>query len=320
MAVENGVARFLGQVFPWDVQGEAEFAGQAFEQVPVVFRGGLVLRPRLDGAFAQRPVRVGHDELGVDFQFVADAGAGRAGAVRSVEREGARLDFAGAVRVAVGAGAVLGERLAAARIVGVEVDEVGDHPPARQAKSRLHRVRQTLSRLRFDDEPVDNHGDRVLVLLLEVDVARQTHGFAVDECASVAIGRQRGQQLLELAFLAVDDGRQHLEARALRVLQERVDHLLWRLAADRLAAHRAVGFADAGEQQAQVVVDLRDGANGRARVAVRRFLVDRHSRAEALDEVDVRIVHLAEELARIGAQRLHVAALAFGEQRVEGDR
>ena len=39
--------------------------------------------------------------------------------------------------------------------------------------------------------------------------------------------------------------------------------------------------------------------------------------AESLDEVDVGPIDLAEELAGVRAQRLDVAALALGEDRVE---
>jgi hypothetical protein len=39
---------------------------------------------------------------------------------------------------------------------------------------------------------------------------------------------------------------------------------------------------------------------------------------QALDEVDVRLVHLPEELPGVRRQRLDVAALALGEDRVEG--
>src|SRR3712207_9144319 len=49
-----------------------------------------------------------------------------------------------------------------------------------------------------------------------------------------------------------------------------------------------------------------------------RSLVDRDGRRQALDEVDVGLVHLAEELAGVGRQRLDVAPLALGEDRVEG--
>jgi hypothetical protein len=46
--------------------------------------------------------------------------------------------------------------------------------------------------------------------------------------------------------------------------------------------------------------------------------VDFYRRREALDEVDVGLVHLAEELAGVRRQRLHVPALALREDRVEG--
>ena len=50
----------------------------------------------------------------------------------------------------------------------------------------------------------------------------------------------------------------------------------------------------------------------------RGLLVDRDRRAEPLDEVDVGLVHLAQELAGVRRQRLDVAPLALGEDRVEG--
>ena len=78
--------------------------------------------------------------------------------------------------------------------------------------------------------------------------------------------------------------------------------------------------ADARVEQAEVVVDLGDRADGRARVARRRLLVDRDRRRQALDEVDVGLVHLAEELPRVRRQRLDVAALALGVDRVERER
>ncbi len=46
-----------------------------------------------DGAFVQRDVRVRDEQVGVDLQLAAQALAVRAGAVRGVEGEGARLDL-----------------------------------------------------------------------------------------------------------------------------------------------------------------------------------------------------------------------------------
>ena len=86
---------------------------------------------------------------------------------------------------------------------------------------------------------------------------------------------------------------------------------------DRAPADRAVRLAHARPQQAQVVVDLGHRPDRRARVARGRLLVDRDRRREPLDRVHVGLVHLAEELPRVGRQRLDVAALALGVDRVE---
>jgi hypothetical protein len=79
-----------------------------------------------------------------------------------------------------------------------------------------------------------------------------------------------------------------------------------------------VGLAGAAEQQAQVVLDLGDRAHGRAGVVAGRLLVDRDRRRQALDRIDIGLVDLAQELARVGREALDVAALPLGKDRVEG--
>src|SRR5439155_1182142 len=76
--------------------------------------------------------------------------------------------------------------------------------------------------------------------------------------------------------------------------------------------------ADARVEQTEIVVDLGDGADGRARVAGGRLLVDRDRRTEPVDVVDVGLLHHLQELARVGGERLHVASLPFRVDRVEG--
>ena len=144
--------------------------------------------------------------------------------------------------------------------------------------------------------------------------------LAVDAGAGEALALHLAEQLEVLALAAADDGAS---------TWNRVPSGSWRsrsticcgvcrpIGSPQLDAVRA---ARAGVQQAQVVVDLGDGADGRAGVAVRGLLVDGDRGRQALDEVDVRLVHLAEELPGVGAERLHVAALALGEDRVEGQR
>src|SRR5207245_7747331 len=88
----------------------------------------------------------------------------------------------------------------------------------------------------------------------------------------------------------------------------------------RAPTFRTVGLADPGVQDAEVVVDLSDGAHGRPRVLRGGLLVDRDGRRQPFDEVDVGLLHLTQELARVGGQRLHVAAMTLGVDGVEGQR
>ena len=189
-----------------------------------------------------------------------------------------------------------------------------------QRDRRLDRVRQALAHVVAHDEPVDHDRDVVLELLVEDDLLLQRPQLAVDLRPLEALGPQLLQRLAVLALAAAHDRREHHEALALRQLHHLVDDLLGRLPLHRLAADVAVRMADARPQQAQVVVDLGDRADRRPRVARGRLLVDRDRRRQALDRVDVGLVHLPQELARVGAQRLDVAALALGVDRVEGER
>ena len=203
---------------------------------------------------------------------------------------------------------------------GVEVDEVEDHQPAGELERGLDRVGEPALGGLLDREPVDDDLDRVLLLLVELGRLVERVGLAVDPGPGEALGLELPEQLDVLALAAADHRRQHLEAAALLEGEDPVDDLLRRLPLDRRAAGRAVRAAGAGVEQPEVVVDLGDGADRRARVLRGRLLVDRDRGREALDEVDVGLVHLAEELAGVRRQRLDVAALALGEDRVEGQR
>ena len=75
-----------------------------------------------------------------------------------------------------------------------------------------------------------------------------------------------------------------------------------------------------GIEQSQVVIDLSDRPNGRSGVARRGLLIDGDGRRQAFDEINIRLVHLSEELTGIGRKRLDIAALALGVDRVECQR
>ena len=221
--------------------------------------------------------------------------------------------------MAVGAREVLAERLP--RVVAGLVDEVHLDHAVREIARRLDGVGDAADHaLAARDQAVDDHRDVVLVALLELRGLGELDQVAVDDRPREALRAELGEQVDELALLLVHDGGHDLEARALGQLDELIGDLLHGLTLDDRVALGAVRDADARPQQPQVVVDLGDGAHGRARVAVRRLLIDRNGGAQALDRVDVGPVDLAEELARVRAERLDVAALPLGEDRVERER
>ena len=210
------------------------------------------------------------------------------------------------------------------RVILRQVDEVEDDDAARQAERGLDRVGEPPPRRVLDGEPVDDDLDVVLLVLLQrgkdgrvVRDLVQPDDRAVDAGPGVALGLQFLEQLGVLALAAADDRGEDLEPGALFELEDPVHDLLRGLPRDRAAADRAVRLADAGEQQPQVVVHLGDRADGGPRVAARGLLVDGDRRRQAVDEVHVRLVHLAEELPGVRRQGLDVPPLPLGEDRVE---
>jgi len=93
-----------------------------------------------------------------------------------------------------------------------------------------------------------------------------------------------------------------------------------RLGRDLLPVIRAVRHPDAGVEQPEVVVDLGDRPDRRAGISASRPLFDGDRGREPLDGIDVRFVHLAEELAGVRRKALDVATLALGVDRVKGER
>ena len=170
------------------------------------------------------------------------------------------------------------------------------------------------------NKAIDHDVDVVGELLVErLDVADFVEG-AVDLDPLVALLQQLGEFLAVLALAAAHQRRQHVDARAFRQFENTVDHLADGLAFNGQSGGRRIGDADARPQQAHVVVDLGDGADGRAGVLRGGLLLDGDGGRQAVDLVEVRLLHHLEELAGVSRERLHVAALALGIDGVEGER
>ena len=304
------------QPMPGNGGAEAGALGQRVDQPDEVV-GDVGRGPGRDRSLGQALLVVGHHQVGIDLHPGAQPVALRAGAPGPVEGELPRLQLVDRDVVVVGAGHLLGVVALPAAVLRVQVDEVDGHDALGQAQRGLHRVGQPLLDRRLDRQPVHDDVDVVLVLLVQDRRIGELDDLAIHPGPAEPAGGELAEDLGVLALPAADHRGQDLEPGALRQIHQPIDDLLRRLPADRLAADRAVRPAGAGVQQPQVVVDLGDGAHGRARVAAGRLLIDGDGRRQPLDEVDIRLVHLAQELARVRRERLDVAALALGEDRVE---
>ena len=275
--------------------------------------GGDAAIPGLQGALAERERRVGHDQLGIDHPLEAEPVTALAGAVRRVEGEDPRLQL-GDRGAAIEAGELLGEE----QRLGLAVDHLDFDQAGGKARGGLDRLGEAPAQVRLHHQAVDDHGDVVFEFLVEDDLLVEPAQLAVDFDPRVALEAELLEQLSVLAFAPPHHRRHHHEFGALLERHQPVDDLLLGLAGDLGPALGAVRDADPGPEQAQVVVDLGHRADGRARIARGRLLVDRDRRREPLDRVDVGLLHQAEELARVGGERLDVAALSLGVDRVEG--
>jgi len=316
-AVQDGVAHRLGQVLEWRIDVEAVVLAQAFDQREVI---AVAPVPALHGAAGQREGRESHHPRRVEELHMAEPVAGRAGPDRRVEGEQARLELADGV-VADRAGE-LGIEPMLVRPGGVRlaVHLDGDGPAIGQPQRGLEALGQPLLHVGPNPKPVDHHVDVVLLGLLELGQPVEFIRFPVDPKTHIAARLHLGEEVDELALAVARHRGQHHEPRFRRQRQHRVDHLRDRLRLQRQVVERAIRRAGAGKQQAQVVVDLGDRADRGARVVRRGLLLDRNRRRQALDHVDVGLVHQLQELPRIGRQAFDVAALAFGVQRVERQR
>jgi hypothetical protein len=127
-----------------------------------------------------------------------------------------------------------------------------------------------------------------------------------------------GLKRLEFDF-CTKDGKEGVGACGFRQCEEGGDDLVDGVVADDAAAVQAGDGSAAGVEEAEVVVDFGGGGDGGAWVARLVLLLDGDGGCEAVHVVDVWLFDAFEELARVGGERLDVAALAFCVDRVEGE-
>ena len=161
----------------------------------------------------------------------------------------------------IGAAKLLREAFLTVGVVSRQIHELHPDYPVGQLEGGLHGFGDPLFRGCFYHHPIHDHIHVVFAFLVEHRGFGERVELSVDPNPRVAISDELPESFLELAFATTHDGREHLKTRTLSQPHQPVDDLLRALPADDGATHRAVRDADAGEQETQVVVDLRDGAN-----------------------------------------------------------
>ena len=192
------------------------------------------------------------------------------------------------------------------------------HHPLGMVQCGLQGIGKTALNPLLDHDTVDDDVDVMLLLLVQLDLFGQLTQHPIDDDPGEPLLAQLVEFLLVLPLAASDHGRQQGQPGGGGQGHDLVHHLGDGLGGDLLAARGAVGMADAGEQKAQIVVDLRDRADGGAGVLAGGLLFDGDGRGESFDGLHVRLFHLLQELAGVGREGFHVAALPFGVDGIEG--
>ena len=171
-----------------------------------------------------------------------------------------------------------------------------------------------------DDEAVDYQIDRVYLVAVEPHSGSDFADFVVNAYVDVSLAGQRFEQLSVVPFAPFDDGGHQRDAASGESFYDEFSDAVVGVVHHLFARHGRVGPRCASIEQTQKIVDFRDGADGRAGIFVGRFLLDGHYGAQSRDFVDIGAFHRPDELAGIGRERLHVAALSFGIDGIERQR
>ncbi len=310
--VEDELPRRFGQLAPRLVQAEPAAAREDLERLLEV--DGFPPRPGRERAPMQRLARIGHHEVGIQLEPRPEAPALRASAVRVVEGEHPGRDL-GEGHAAARARQPLGEDERLAAFHGLD-----DRDALGELEGGLERIGQPRPDRVLDDETVHDHLDRVLLVLVELNLLGELAQGPVDADAAVPLPAEVEEELPVLPLPAADHGRQDHDPGPSGQREDAIHHLLHGLRRNDLAALRAVRRTHARVEDPQVVVDLGHRADGGAWVLGGRLLLDRDRRREPLDRVDVGLLHLLQELPGVGGEALDVAALPLGVDRVEGQR
>ena len=278
--------------------------------------------PRQNRPLVERFFRVGHDQSCVENHLLAEAVADRTGAERRVERkmfwsEPIKALARGRAVKPIGIqGLVPGLRHKAWRLMQQK------QPAFSPFERGFHGIAQPNADLVVDHQPIHHHFDDMLSFRIELhpDVGGQFQQASIHASADKPFAGEPLNHVAKFPLLVRHYRREQHHPRFRWQRQDLIHDVAGGLVCDRFAADRAMRLSYVGEQQTEIIVNLGGRRDGGTRVRARTALFNRDGWRKALDVVHVRLLHLVEELARVGGEGFDVLPLAFGEDRVEGQR
>ena len=183
---------------------------------------------------------------------------------------------------------------------------------------RLNGVRQSPAQSFLQYQPVNHQVDGVLLILLAGNFLRQIIEDSVHPHPGEAGLPGVLEDLLMLALLSPDHGRQHQKSGTLSQGLHPIHDLVDGLAADFLATLGAVGNAHPGPEEPEVVVNLGHRAHGGTGVFGGGLLVNGDGGRQAVNGIHVRLIHLAQKLPGVGGQAFHIPPLSLGVDGIKG--
>src|SRR5262249_6534261 len=170
------------------------------------------------------------------------------------------------------------------------------HNTLAQVEGRLDRIGKPAALAAAHYRPVHHHLDHVFAAVIDARRPLDVVGLAIHAHAQeAAAANLLPHRVVFLLPLALDRGHD-IDARAVRKSLNLVDDLVGRLRADADAARRTIRMAQPRVENSEIVVDLRDRADRRAWALAGRLLLDADRWRQTRDVLDLRLLHLAEEL------------------------
>ena len=307
------------------------------------------LGPRLDGVLLDRLRLVGHRQVQVELDDVAEAVTGRAGPEGAVEREQPRLGHL-VGNAALPALEPLAEPVHDRGVWRAVAHLYRERRAAAFQVGRLHRVGHPSQQIRSHLQAVhDNLQTGAVRQRAGIDIRKADRPALDDETTEPVLPQRRdggldrglrpgrgpggrarscgqlGVRLIGDGLVPVgprDDRKLESEQQpgACRQRQQLPRRRLGRLADDLVPALPADGAPGPREEQPQVVVDLGGRADRRPRVPQAVLLPDRDGGTDPVDLVGVGLPHPLEELPGVGRERFDIPPLPFGVDGVERQR